>query len=835
MKYLVSSLSAVAVVLSLAWVVGADKSQNGELPAPETLMPATGCLVFTHDGSNAHLDGLKKTAAWMSLEESGLTARILDLVQLFASANGAENGVLAREFIDHVRSSGLSGSVSVSNSEGQLTPYGILVLHGAGEFMDRLESVIRPEIEKQGEAIEERTLEERSIRVVASNTPGVEVSWWNENGHLVVTFGMQAVEQTLAVASGRSPNVSKNPNWAALRKSDRYTVDCFGWADAEMLLKQFGDLPLPPAPSGKTMSIREALGLVGLDNLKRVTAQSGYHEAQTWIDSRLEADGPLKGLAALLNQRTLSLSELPPLPKGTTGFAAAAFDAAGACDTVLSTIRNVMKEVEPTSEEKLDEALAKVSEIFGGDPRTQLLAGFGDIWCVYADPAPLPIPIGFSPVVAVSVRDKAILSSGIDRLMKIIQQEAGNANFSVRHTKKDGRETWSLNLSGMPFVPTMSLSDKWMAIGAIPGAIQSLNQREAKKLPSWKPDEKISGALSELPKKFSSISMSDPSAGYVQLMQFAPMGLNLLEQQALPNLGDGTLEMPFTAEDLPAVEQITEPLFPNVAVGYSLPNGFASTTRQSIPSSPVGNISSAAVVPILVALLLPAVQQAREAARRTQSKNNLKQLMLAMHNYHDVYNSFPDGTVENADLEPDERLSWGYSILPFLEQGNLYEQLDGKSGWEAESNASGVQLTVPAFVNPSQPGKRPNPSSGDYVGIAGVGENAAMLPKNDPKAGVFGYNRSCRIADITDGTSNTIIITDASEPNASFLAGGRATIRSFSQKPYLNGPDGIGSHHVGIVQMALADGSVRAVSVNIDESVLEALATKAGGEEPSEF
>jgi hypothetical protein len=313
------------------------------------------------------------------------------------------------------------------------------------------------------------------------------------------------------------------------------------------------------------------------------------------------------------------------------------------------------------------------------------------------------------------------------------------------------------------------------------------------------------------------------------------MGFSLLEQNVLPQIAGGTLEMPFGLEDLPAVEMVTEPMFPNVTVGYATEQGLGSTTRQSVPANPMGNMSASVGVPVMIALLLPAVQQAREAARRTQSKNNLKQIALAMHNYHDTFNELPRGTVENDDLEPDERLSWAYSILPYIEQQALYESIDGEAGWEAEENSQAVQIAVPFFQNPSQPGARANPSAGDYVAMAGVGKDAATLENDDPRAGIFGYNRVCRFRDITDGTSNTIMITDASEPNASYLAGGRATIRGFSQSPYLNGPDGIGSPHTGTVQMVLADGSVRAVSVNVDETLLEALATKAGAEDVGEF
>ncbi len=446
-----------------------------------------------------------------------------------------------------------------------------------------------------------------------------------------------------------------------------------------------------------------------------------------------------------------------------------------------------------------------------------------------------PIPIGFAPVAAVSVKDKGILISGLGKLMEVVQREAGNDHFTVRQTNKDGREYFSFNLSGMPFVPTIMVTDKWLVASLTPASVQSFAQRENGKLPAWKPVDQVAEALKELPQEFSSITVTDPAPGYQQILLWAPMGMNLLQQEVLPTLSGGSMQMPFAAEDLPAVELVTEPMFPNVSVGFSTKNGIGSTSRQSVPSNPFGAVSSGVAVPVLIALLLPAVQQAREAARRTQSKNNLKQMALAMHNYHDTYNSFPRGTVENDDLEPDERLSWCYSLLPFMEQNNLYNRIDKDSGWETDANAEARAMAVVLFHNPSQSGQRTNPSSGDYVGIAGIGPDAASLENDDPKAGIFGYDRQSGIRDITDGTSNTLMIGDASEPNVSYLAGGKATIRGFSESPYLNGPDGIGSPHTGVVQFALADGSVRAISVNIDEGVLESLATKAGGEPVGEF
>ena len=122
-----------------------------------------------------------------------------------------------------------------------------------------------------------------------------------------------------------------------------------------------------------------------------------------------------------------------------------------------------------------------------------------------------------------------------------------------------------------------------------------------------------------------------------------------------------------------------------------------------------------------------------------------------------------------------------------------------------------------------------------YVGIAGHGPNAASLPLRAPGVGVFGYNRITRMRDITDGTSNTMAISEASEPFNTWSAGGRATIRGFSRKPYVNGPDGIGGPSIGGFNAGLADGSVRFISENIDPEILERLSAIADGQPLDEF
>ncbi len=239
---------------------------------------------------------------------------------------------------------------------------------------------------------------------------------------------------------------------------------------------------------------------------------------------------------------------------------------------------------------------------------------------------------------------------------------------------------------------------------------------------------------------------------------------------------------------------------------------------------------------VLLALLLPAVQQARSAARRTQSKNNLKQIALALHNYAEIYDGdLPIGTYPNEKLKPEERLSWQAAILPYMEQSYLHQSINFDEAWSDESNRIAAGTRLPVYMNPGHTAASVGAAETHYVGIAGLGTDAPTLPADSNRAGVFAFDRKTNFRDITDGTSNTMMISEASGQFGSWIAGGNATMRSLTQKPYINGPDGIGGPFTGGCQIGLADGSVRFVSENIDPVVFEHLSTMADGNVIGEF
>jgi prepilin-type processing-associated H-X9-DG protein len=119
-----------------------------------------------------------------------------------------------------------------------------------------------------------------------------------------------------------------------------------------------------------------------------------------------------------------------------------------------------------------------------------------------------------------------------------------------------------------------------------------------------------------------------------------------------------------------------------------------------------------------------------------------------------------------------------------------------------------------------------------YVGVAGVGRDAPALPGGHPRAGVFGYDRQTRVADITDGVATTVMLAETSSANGPWTTGGPATVRGLDpgRQPYIGRNRQFGGTHRGGVIVAFADGSVRFLSESIDRKVFEALATIAGGE-----
>ncbi|MCA9087125.1 MAG: DUF1559 domain-containing protein, partial [Planctomycetaceae bacterium] len=489
--------------------------------------------------------------------------------------------------------------------------------------------------------------------------------------------------------------------------------------------------------------------------------------------------------------------------------------------------------------DQIDPALAEVERELGINLEEDLFDVLGNIHCLYTDS--MHGSFGLGSAIAISVKDEAALRQTLGTALGRIEGEA-RGEVVIGDVQKGTRDFLTINIPKFPvFVPTISVNEGWLVIGLNTQAVEAFYLRKDGRLPKWEPNAAYQAALAEVPQKFSAISAMDPSDTYRMLLGVAPtlVGLAELGIRESREFAPG-FQMPIDAADFPPAELVTMPLFPNVTVTEVTDDGVRTVSRTSLPGFPLagGNVSGAsgvATTAVLVALLLPAVQQARQAARRAQSKNNLKQMGLAMHNYHDTFNHFPQGAVPNAELDSEEQLSWMVSILPYMDQAALYNEINQKQGWNDDDNLPVSDTVIPSYVNPGSPMVSSDDyAESGYVGIGGVGAKAPYQLKIDKKSGVFSFVRPTRIRDITDGTSNTAMVAEASRSASPWTAASES-IRPLTQQPYINGPDGIGGPYNGGCNMLFGDGSVRFLSEDVDPGVMEALSTIAGGEVVGDF
>jgi len=191
-----------------------------------------------------------------------------------------------------------------------------------------------------------------------------------------------------------------------------------------------------------------------------------------------------------------------------------------------------------------------------------------------------------------------------------------------------------------------------------------------------------------------------------------------------------------------------------------------------------------AIIGVLVALLLPAVQAAREAARRSSCSNKLKQIGLALHNFHDVYGNFPEGSSSTDNLNfsdadwcskysaSNARAGWTVKILPYLEGNNQYEQFELGGMFTSSSNVPGTTAnnnqfnsSNPSYTCPSDPAAGPNSNYLSYMGVQGGGATPACSNQGGQRVfyrnGVLYHNETSRFASITDGSSNVYLVGES--------------------------------------------------------------------------
>ncbi len=290
----------------------------------------------------------------------------------------------------------------------------------------------------------------------------------------------------------------------------------------------------------------------------------------------------------------------------------------------------------------------------------------------------------------------------------------------------------------------------------------------------------------------------------------------------------------------------------------------SSRTRRRSGFTLIELLVVIAIIAVLIALLLPAVQQAREAARRTQCKNSLCQIGLAIHNYEMAHNVLPPGSVNPAGPVRSEpigyHMSWAVQILPYLEHQNVFRTIDFTVGAYDPKNEKARGVVISTYVCPSDfrsPTENRNIAATSFAGVQHDDE-AAIDHGNH---GAFVLNLAVPMDSVTDGSSSTLFVGEKAmlTDELGWISGTRATLRNAGEKINLNltalrnqfplhgNNSGIGvpvtteyvggfsSHHTGGAHFMMGDGSIRFMNQNIEQATFCRLANRSDGEPVSDY
>jgi prepilin-type processing-associated H-X9-DG protein len=252
-----------------------------------------------------------------------------------------------------------------------------------------------------------------------------------------------------------------------------------------------------------------------------------------------------------------------------------------------------------------------------------------------------------------------------------------------------------------------------------------------------------------------------------------------------------------------------------------------------------------APVVMLLGMLLYAIMRGREVASRARCQDNLRRIGLFglseisersfVPGDPNSDRTYPPGTIPNSRLKPERRLSWEVNLLPGLGQDEAYKRFDLAKGWDDETNKEAIVAIIPAFACPTKyvAPATGSPQANPYIGMAGIGIDAPLLPASDPRSGFFRYDEPTKLSMLVRGVSNTITILETARDTGPWPAGGRPTVRGLdtSEASYI-GPGLQFGGHPGGCNAAFADGSVRFRSNSISSNILERLVALADRDDP---
>ncbi len=776
-------------------------------------------FLLENNGLEAWPDAWKATAAYKMLNETTLGAMLEDItaqladrgLQAMPGAPATGKDVVA--LLNHLLNKGfVIGYCGTFNPP--LPKAFSLVVRDAGtnEVFKRVLSKIPPinePIAKQVELPGGRkgwTIE------------GSPVHWWYEKDDFVLSFCTPgAVDPVVNVLEGKAANAVQHPTRAALMKGGpgQVPVGC-------LFVDLSGMPPLPP----------QAVQL-GLDGIKGIEASLGFEGEATITMVGVKAPRPRRGLLAMFDQPQIGADTKFAAPEDVTDFTLLSVDPTKLGDAVLALMKqNDLKSVEVVNQfaRKFREqtGLSLRDDIFGKiGPRMAFVgvegSGISNILGMWLHPPDFGL--------VAELKDANGFATTLDRLMEAANRELKAAGAFAPalpgQPAKPGTEFAEFRrlkppergyvLSVPPSVlPTPATFRPTILVDVENGVVAFAGKPATAR---WLADDLVlNGDDGEaiVGRDVVLFNQSDPSGSLPEMLASLPSIIQFIGIAATqPNgpgrpqpVGGPPFRLAIDPDAIPDVEAMRDFLFPTKSTLIVNDESIRFTGYQAFPI-PIPQLNVGMEAPVLIALLLPAVQSAREAARRAQCTNNLKQIGLAMHNHHDVQDGFPALAIVDKTGKP--LLSWRVAILPYIEQQALYNKFKLDEPWDSPNNKELLQYMPQTYACPSLlPASGPGMTT--YRAFSGKG--TLLEP-----------DRLTRMNEVLDGTSNTLMVVESTDA----VPWTKPDDIPFDDAPQARvlGP---GSSHPGGFNALMTDGALRFIKSSVSPQVLRALVTKAGGE-----
>jgi hypothetical protein len=644
--------------------------------------------------------------------------------------------------------------------------------------------------------------------------PGVpKIQWKIEGGYFILGVSDGTIAEIQERMAGKAV-----PNWLAEIR-DRLPVDRVSsvtFINTKEILASAAPFLMMAGP--ETGNVVRALGLSNLESVVNVTGMTDSGIAsRTW----LHIEGKPTGLFAMLGAEPIQAADLAVVPADATIALTAKLDASRLFEQFLSLVDTI----EPRSAGRARQELAGLTEEIGFSLENDLIGSLGDTWNVYQSPSEGgPLFTNWTGVV--SVKNPARLRAVSQTIVKNVR------NFELQMMARQGRRPRTVGVRTMtvgghsihfmnsigeeiPFAPAWCVTDTHLVVSLFPQGIAAFLNREPG-----------TDNLSSLPHIQRVLKADVPPTKLVHVdsarvcrmtYPLVLMGANILFSELQREGVDLNISV------MPDGESLARHLQPATTTVTTHDDGIEVVSTRTLPIS-IGVGSSS-----LPMLFFAGVSNSRmtrfgqpsspglldvlspKRAQRTMATNNLKQIGLAMHNFHDSHNRFPAAVIRDEDGK--SLLSWRVQLLPFLEEAPLFQEFHMDEPWDSPHNKALISRMPKSLL---APGSKAGAGKTNYVGLRHA-------------KGIFHDGEGTRMRDILDGTSNTIMAVEVNDEHAVIWT--KPDDLDFNEKKPHTGLVGL---RTGGFLAAFCDGAVSFIPETITAETLVRLVLRNDGQ-PVDF